>query len=97
MSFEKAPETVASLDRLIGRLESRVESLESRADQQERTLIQMDGKLDDIKIMLATSAGGRERMNTLAKYGIAFLGAIGSVSAIIVGLIHYLVGNLNAR
>lgn len=97
MAFEREQEAVVGLERLIGRLESRIDSLEDRADKQEHTLIAMDGKLDEIMIMLAQSAGGRRQINSLAKYGIAFLAAVGSAGGLMIALIHYLAGNLNAR
>ena len=76
----------------LGKLHGRVDSLETRADQQEKTLISMDGKLDVVLTQLAERDGGQAQMASLTKYGVGILAAVGSVGLAVIELFHYLTG-----
>jgi len=79
----------------MGKLDGRVAALENRADTQERTLIVMDGKLDQILTAQSKSDGGKDQMSALVRNGVAFLAAIGSVGALAFAALHYFLTGRN--
>lgn len=79
----------------LGRLHNRVDALESRADKHDAMLTKIDEKIDSILVKLSAQEGAQAKASSVMKWAIAIIGAVGSLSGIVMGFMH--ISSLGAK
>lgn len=77
----------ASFD--LGRLQGRMDGLETRFAAHEAFVLKMDGKLDLIQASVDKAVGAREKIASLIKFASFTAGAVGAMAALIGWLMRH--------